>query len=121
MSEKSNTAKLAEQVSDYMRREQQRAALETTSERKFIAEEALRNYVFGKVEALEAALRPVVMALGDHYCGVCGNAEYDDECEQPYSNVSDPETETCSGCRHQYEAYAVGLAALDVEKVGGEG
>lgn len=48
-----------ERMEKYMRREQQRAALERTTERKFIVEEAMRNRIVDVVETLEAALREI--------------------------------------------------------------
>ncbi len=72
-----------------------------------------------EVEALAKALRPVVEALGDHYCGVCGNGG-DEGIDQPYSSVTDPDTQTCSGCRHNHDAYRAGRAALSPTETGGE-
>ena len=67
-----------------------------------------------EVKTMEAALRPVVEALGNHYCGNCGNVDIDESC-QPYSEVTDPDFETCADCRRNYDAYRAGYDALHQE------
>jgi len=68
------------------------------------------DVVLALIEALRAA-DAVVYALGNHYCGACGNGGVDGD-DRPYDFVSDPEIETCSGCRPAYDACIAAAEAL---------
>jgi len=64
-----------------------------------------------RIAELEAALRDLTDSLGDHYCGGCGNGGGD--VDQPYSDVTDLDAETCDGCRATVELLWSARAALD--------